>query len=316
MCLATRLLIPALVIAFAGCSDHEAPAGRADAPDTSPLSVYVASYPLQYFAERIGGELVEVVFPAPRDVDPAYWSPDPETVSAYQQADLVLLNGAGYAKWIQRASLSSRKLVDTSAALRDRYIALEDAVAHTHGPAGAHAHEGLAFTTWLDPLLAMAQARAIADAFVAARPESEVAFSGRFAALEADLQSLDQELSAAAKAVGDQPLLFSHPVYQYLIRRYRLKGRSLHWEPDESPTAQMWRELEQLLEDHPARWMIWEGTPEPETVRGLQRLGVESVAFEPAGNVPTIGDFLGVMSRNAAALRTVSAESGTPPGDS
>jgi zinc transport system substrate-binding protein len=316
MRLIQRLLILVVVTGFAGCSDREAPAGRADAPDTSPLSVYVVNYPLQYFAERIGGELVEVVFPATGDVDPAYWSPEPETAAAYQQADLVLLNGAGYAKWIRRTSLSSRKLIDTSAAFRDRYIPLEDAVAHTHGPAGAHAHEGLAFTTWLDPVLAMGQARAIAEAFEAVRPDSEVVFRERFGALEADLQTLDQELSAAANAIGDQPLLFSHPVYQYLIRRYRLNGRSLHWEPDEAPSTPMWRELEELLEDHPARWMIWEGTPEPETVLGLQRLGIQSAVFEPAGNVPAAGDFLSVMSRNAAVFQTVSAKSGAPPSGS
>jgi hypothetical protein len=41
-----------------------------------PLNVYVVNYPLKYFAERIGGEHVKVEFPAPADVDPAYWNPD------------------------------------------------------------------------------------------------------------------------------------------------------------------------------------------------------------------------------------------------
>ena len=34
------------------------------------LTVYTVNYPLQYFAERIGGEYVEVIFPAPGDEDP------------------------------------------------------------------------------------------------------------------------------------------------------------------------------------------------------------------------------------------------------
>jgi zinc transport system substrate-binding protein len=306
VCIAQRLLGLAVLIAFAGCSEGEAPGDRAEAEGTRPLLVYVVNYPLEYFAQRIGGDLVEVVFPAPGDVDPAYWAPEPHAVAAYQGADLILCNGAGYAKWMRHASLPRRTRVDTSAAFRDRTIALEDAVAHTHGPAGAHAHEGLAFTTWLDPALAIEHARAIADAFAAARPDGEVAFRERFAALEADLQALDAELSAAAGDVGDQPLLFSHPVYQYLIRRYRLNARSVHWEPDEPPSASMWRALETLLQDHPARWMIWEGTPDEETTRRLRALGIRSAVFDPAGNVPASGDFLTVMNRNAAALRAVS----------
>ena len=36
--------------------------------------VYTVNYPLQYFAERIAGDLVEVVLPVPADIDPAFWS--------------------------------------------------------------------------------------------------------------------------------------------------------------------------------------------------------------------------------------------------
>ena len=37
------------------------------------LKIYVVNYPLQYFAQRIGGDNVDVFFPAPSGVDPAYW---------------------------------------------------------------------------------------------------------------------------------------------------------------------------------------------------------------------------------------------------
>jgi ABC-type Zn uptake system ZnuABC Zn-binding protein ZnuA len=72
-------------------------AGKSAAAGT--LKVYVVNYPLQCFAERIGAGHVNVVFPAPADVDPAYWMPDAKTISDYQQADLILVNGANYAQW-------------------------------------------------------------------------------------------------------------------------------------------------------------------------------------------------------------------------
>ncbi len=59
------------------------------------LVVYAVNYPLAWLAERIGGEFVAVVLPWPADVDPAFWSPDAETVAAYQRADLIILNGGG-----------------------------------------------------------------------------------------------------------------------------------------------------------------------------------------------------------------------------
>ena len=134
------------------------------------LTVYVVNYPLQYFAERIAGKHATVVLPVPEDEDPAFWMPDPATITAYQQADLILLNGASYAKWVNKVSLPRSRMVNTSAGFSDRYIRLADAVTHSHGPEGAHAHHGTAFTTWLDFELAAQQAKTIAEALGRQRP--------------------------------------------------------------------------------------------------------------------------------------------------
>jgi zinc transport system substrate-binding protein len=120
---------------------HMAPPSWADSNSTGKLSVYVVNYPLQYFAERIGGEHVNVVFPAPADVDPAYWMPDTKTISDYQQADLILLNGAGYARWVNRVTLPRFRMVNTSAGFKDRYIEAAEILTHSHGSEGKHAHE-------------------------------------------------------------------------------------------------------------------------------------------------------------------------------
>ncbi|MGI9342969.1 MAG: hypothetical protein ACR2QV_08960 [Gammaproteobacteria bacterium] len=50
--------------------------------------------------------------------------------------------------------------MNTSAGFVDRYVAVDDAVTHPHGPDGEHEHCDLAFTTWLDPELATLHAAA------------------------------------------------------------------------------------------------------------------------------------------------------------
>jgi zinc transport system substrate-binding protein len=275
------------------------------------LSVYVVNYPLRYFAERIGGDLVEVRFPAPADADPAYWSPGPEVIAAYQQADLVLLNGADYAKWIRKVSMPTSKMVDTSGSFSDRLIELEEQATHSHGPEGEHAHGRLAFTTWLDITLAVEQARAVKDAFSAKLPDSKIEFANRFAELEKELLEIDKQLKGILSANSHRPIVFSHPVYQYFARRYGLNSKSVHWEPDETPTEPIWGEFKELLARHPARWMIWEDEPTAETVAGLTKLGVGSVVFDPCGNVPASGDFLSAMRSNLANLQIINGGPGS-----
>ena len=277
------------------------------APDSSAsvLSVYTVNYPLQYFAERIGGEHVAVSFPAPVDGDPAYWNPDPDSVAAYQQADLILLNGAGYSKWVTTVTLPTSKLVDTSEGFQERYIIIEGAAVHSHGPEGKHSHGETAFTSWLDPTLAIEHAAAIRDALVAARPEHESAFHEGFAALEQDLAALDERIETAVTGGTDVLVVGSHPVYQYLARRYGLAIPSVHFEPDTYPEADGWDDLEQLLEDHAATWMLWEGEPTAQTADKLREMSIESVVFHPCGNRPQFGDYLSVMEANAAGIESV-----------
>ena len=291
----------ACVLAVAACTQSERPTDAIEAGKGLP-EVYTVNYPLAYFAERIAGESVTVVFPAPPDVDPAFWSPAAETIADYQQADLVLLNGAGYAAWIQRATLLQSRLVDTSVALADRLIPVDDTVTHSHGPGGDHSHQGTAFTTWLDMDFAVGQARAVFDALVRLRPENESDFRERLNELEKDLGELDKRLQDVTERIGDRPLVFSHPVYQYLVRGYGLNGRPVHWEPDKLPGNDQWRELTGLLAAHAAAWMIWEDEPLAETENRLEAIGIKSLVFRPCGNRPAEGSLVSVMLDNVMAL--------------
>jgi zinc transport system substrate-binding protein len=163
------------------------------------LRIYTVNYPLAYFAERIAGDLAEVTFPAPRGVDPAFWMPNAETIAAYQTADLILLNGADYAKWTSKVSLPRSRLVDTSHGLRDAYIREVDGISHSHGPGGEHAHGGLAFTTWLDLSQAAQQAEAIARALARKRPDSKQRIDRNLQSLREDLLALDARITAITR---------------------------------------------------------------------------------------------------------------------
>lgn len=270
-------------------------------------AVYATNYPLAYFAERIAGDLVEVHLPMPDDIDPANWDPSDDAIEAFQSADLILLNGAGYAKWVEQAILPPSKLVDTSAALGDRLIVMEHSLIHTHGPQGGDSDGGTASTTWLDPSLAELQAAAVRDGLIRLLPTGKSALESGFTSLASDLKSLDGELEGIFTGLEKQPLLVSHPVYQYLARRYRLNIESVHWEPDQMPVEEEWSSLAQLLEKHPAKWMIWEGQPEPAISARLENLGVRSVVFEPCGSQPPTGDYLDTMNRNAGQMRLLTS---------
>ena len=60
---------------------------------------------------------------------------------------------------------------------------------------------------------------------------------------------------------------------------------------------------QRLLQEHPAKWLLWERTPLAETVTQLKALGVSSLVFDPCANVPEQGDFLSLMRQNLENLK-------------
>lgn len=284
------------------------PACRRDTAGSNPAEdaktkpqVCVTNYPLKYFAERIANGFADVRFPMSTDGDPAHWEPGADVIGQYQTADLILINGATYEKWLASATLPEAKIVDTSAAFRDDYIV--DTQTHSHGPEGEHSHGDTAFTTWLDFQLADRQVTAIQEALTKLVPDRGNDFRKNADALRADLKQLDESMTAVAQTLADRPLVVSHPVYQYWIRRYKLKAESVHWEPDVVPTEEAITQLSEKLKSHPAQVMIWEGKPEQASIDKLKGLGIDSIVFAPAGNIDESGDWLTVMRTNIAALK-------------
>lgn len=293
---ALSLFLPLLLLA--ACKPApDSPQASSSAKSGKP-QVYVANYPLKYFAERIGGDAIDVKFRAPGDEDPVFWQPDDAAVAGFQSADLILMNGATYSKWAEKVTLPQSKLVDTSAGFKAQFIEIKADATHSHGPGGEHSHSGTAFTTWIDFQQAIQQAEAVSKALTKFAPDA----AKNFATLKAELEAFDARLLAVGKRLANAPLVASHPVYHYFARRYALNVRPVLWEPEAVPDDKAMEELKGILATHPAKWMIWEGDPAKESVAKLEAICVKSVTFDPCGNVPESGDFIAVMKANVEAL--------------
>jgi len=304
-----QAVLISVVLLIAACSgeDHQASSEGPSATESKNALVVTSNYPLYFFARRIA-EGVEaapnIVFP---DIigDPTFWIPDVEQVQLLQSADAVILNGAGAEPWLDLITIDQRRLVDTSVTITDRLIPLEDAVAHQHGPEGEHSHQGTAFTTWLDPQLAILQAQSVTNSLIEIAPSGETGFRANMAELEQELTRLDSGLAEIFSQLNGRAVLFSHPVYQYLQHRYEINGQSVHWEPDEEPSTPAWIALQQMLATHAATIMIWEDEPLTPTIKRLSNAGITFVTFQTLANRPDEGDYLSVMRSNEKQLESI-----------
>ena len=266
------------------------------------LSVAAVNYPLAFFAERIAGDRAEVLFPVPEGTDPSFWRPGIADIAAFQSADLILLNGAGFADWTARTTLPRSRLVTTSAAFEAAFIATET-VTHSHGDGGEHSHTGTASYTWLDFAQAGQQAAAIAAALSRVAPVEADGFYENLETLTAELDSLGTTAQAIGEMAEGLTLITSHPRYQYFGRAYGLTLDAVDWDAREAPSPEQWAALETRAAERDARVFIWEAAPEAEALARMDALGLASAVFPPLANRPGSGDFLSGMEASLASLR-------------
>lgn len=300
----TLLFIQCLcILALMACQSKPKENKGATESKTKPLVIAV-NYPLYYFAKQIAGDLIDLQFPVDPDVDPAFWQPDEQDIELIQKADIILLNGADYAKWVKAISLPSGRLKNTSIGFQDQYIKTEGKT-HSHGPGGEHSHAETAITTWLDFKLAEKQAKAMLDILVKMLPEAETELHGNFDILKNNIKSLDEAMIAVAGKYQDQVVLASHPVYQYLEAGYGLQIKSFHLEPKEKPTNHDWAHLVEAHQKQSIELMLWEGEPLASTSSKLNEIGLKTIVFDPCGNKPAQDEWLTVMKKNIEALNAV-----------
>jgi zinc transport system substrate-binding protein len=302
----TALLLSAALFILTACHSKK-PAPVSAIPESSRLEVYVANYPLKYFTERLAGQEVDIVFPAPKDQDPAFWQPTDAQITDFQRADLIVMNGATYSKWAEKVTLPEDRIVDTSLGFKDRFIVIKNAVTHSHGKQGMHSHDGTSFTTWIDFQQAILQADTLDEALKRLKSESIELFAQDFDLLKKDLLALDTRMEAVGKKLAGRPLVASHPIYQYWARRYHINLQHVLWEPEEVPTDAQMNDLKAILASHPAKWMVWEGEPAKESVEKLKAIGVSSAVFDPCANTPDKGDFLSFMKANVANMEKLAS---------
>mgnify|MGYP006095619551 CR=1 FL=1 len=278
---------------------------------TGKPQVYTTFYPTQYFAERIGGDFIDVVCPVPEDEDAILWMPDASAIQAYQKADLIILNGAGFAKWVQKVSLPETRVINTAKPFEDTFIRFEHTTVHSHGKVGEHAHEGLDGHTWMDPVNAKIQANEIKNALKKRFPEHEGAFEKGFAALAKDLDALDEKLKVYQAAYKDEPLLASHPAYNYIARRYGWNIKNLDLDPKEMPSDEVFQGIKDILKRYPARHLIWEAYPTKAIAdRMRNELGLISIEFSPCELLSehaqhSGSDYMSVMRRTLDNISVV-----------
>ncbi|GAA1772410.1 metal ABC transporter substrate-binding protein [Luedemannella helvata] len=296
-------LLVAAAIALTGCGGNEARGGN------DKVGVVAAFYPLQFLAERIGGDNVEVTNLVKPGTEPHDMELRPRQLADVVDADLVL-----YLSGFQPAVDEAVKQEAAGKALDVLTVTPTEAApegADDHTGEEGHAGEGdhVDAHVWLDPTRFAAIGDRVAERLAELDPDHAAAYRERAAALRADLDALDKEYAERLKTCARRELITSHAAFGYLAQRYGLTQipvTGLSPEAEAGPGRMA--EVADLARAKGATTIFFETLVSPKVAQALaDEVGAKTAVLDPIeGLDPNSGtdDYLSVMRRNLDTLVT------------
>jgi len=179
----------------------------------SRLKIVASFYPIYEFVKMVGGNNVNITTLIPIGVEPHNFEPTIQQIQNAESADLIIYNGAGLEKWIDK--IDSKSKVDASQGLN--FLKGNDSEsAGTYDP-----------HVWLDPVLAEKEVENIRDALVKVDPANSQYYQSNANKFIAELNNLDNKIKTELTTCDKKDFIAFHNAFTYFANRYGLNQHSI-----------------------------------------------------------------------------------------
>ncbi|MGY1782660.1 metal ABC transporter substrate-binding protein [Geodermatophilus sp. SYSU D01036] len=300
---ATTAAATALLLAACGS------AGEDEAAAADGVSVEAAFYPLQWAAERVGGDRVDVESLTPPGAEPHDLELTPQDVASLTEADLVVYL-AGFQPGLDEAVDEAGDAAWDAGEAADLSPAAEE---HGHGGESGEEHAGEDGEAvdphfWLDPTRLADVGDALADRLAEVDPDGADTYRENAAALRTDLEALDAEMEQGLADCAVTTLVTAHDAFGYLGERYGLdvvgvSGLSPSTEPGPAQLA----EISTLVRERGVTTVYTETLVDPAVAETVaEEAGVRTAVLDPLEGLTDESagdDYLAVMRADLATLQ-------------
>ncbi len=307
---------------LSACSSDSSAAGNTDKFD-----VVASFYPMQYLAEQIGGDHVNVTSLTEPGQEPHDLELSAKQTAQMGEADAVL-----YLKSLQPAvdeaiaqsdvktkidAAGLTKLEDHGNVEHDHDHGGEEHAEGEHAEEDAHAEEehaeegehALDPHVWLDPVKYAEIAEGVAKSFEKADPDHADDYRKNADALAKKLGGLDTAYKDGLKSTDTKVFFTNHAAFGYLAERYGLTQEAINGlDPESEPSPARIKELQTEAKADGVTTVFYETLVSDKTAKTLAKdAGLKTDVLDPLEGITDKSkgdDYLAVMESNLKALET------------
>lgn len=307
-----------LVTLLSSCSP------KVEISESETLNIAASIYPLAFFAEQIGGDLVTVNPLVPTGLEPHDFEPSPSDLRSLYDADLVVFNGAALEPWIEDLEFEliqeDVKLFEAVSFL-EMLPASEESHEEDHEEesslipsASAHEtgeeHEEWDPHVWLDPIRAQMIILSLANTLATLDPENAETYVNNAKILTGELSSMDEDFRSTLEQCTGREFVVSHAAFAYVANRYGLEMISISGlSPHDEPSLKDLEEITLLMNEHGLSLIYMEPLYESPFARTIgDETGAELLVLNPIEGLTELDvedgrDYFDLMRENFKNLK-------------
>lgn len=272
--------------------------------DSEKLQIAASIYPLVFFAEQVGGDLVEVTALVPQGLEPHDYEPSPNDLKALYDAELVVYNGAALEPWMEdlEPELMGSDVELFEAASYVELIPLSDEENSEWDP-----------HIWLDPIRAKLIVESLASTMAGLDSENAETYQNNAKVVMTELDKLNEDftMELALMSCSAREFVTAHEAFAYLAERYGLTMISISGiNPQDEPSIKDLEEISKVVEEHGITSIYTEtlvSSAYAETI--AKETGASLLVLNPlegltAEDVSAGENYFTIMKRNFGNLKT------------
>ena len=266
----TVRLLSIMAVIVAGCTACGQNAIKNTADDSGKVKVMTSFYTMYDFAQKIGGEKVEITNMVPSGTEPHDWEPSAIDIRNMEDADVFIYNGAGMEHWAEDIlkSLDNSELITVEASEGVELIK-EGKENDPH--------------VWLDPENAKIEMEHIKDAFIKADKDNAEYYNENYETCSRQLDELNQEFKETLSQATNKDIIVAHKAFAYLCKAYGLNQIAIEGlMPDSEPDPARMEEIIQLAKKKKINTIFFEELVSPKVANTIAKeIGAKTEVLNP-----------------------------------
>jgi zinc transport system substrate-binding protein len=243
---------------------------------SSKIKVVTSFYPLQFLAQEIGKDLVEVKNITPAGSEPHEYEPTQQQIIEISQSDILLSNGAGLESWTSK--LSQGNTVPKIALELSKSFQLSEIEEEGQKIQDPH--------FWLSPKNYSKMAKVISTTLQQGQTiQNQTVIQNNTNSLVQKLETLDNNYKTKLNSTNcnNNKFVTNHDAFNYLAKDYGLEALSISGlSPEAEPTTKELADLSETIKTNNIKYVLTETIASPKLSETLAKeVGITTLEMNP-----------------------------------